>query len=125
MMGNHGSDGPGDALRLWAERFNTKDPARIVPLYADDALLFGTSQAALYCGKDQIRSYFTGAATVKLGEHTEVPLGDDTVLSVGMYVFTQIRDGQRVATPARFTFVLKRRDGLWQILHHHSSAQPT
>ena len=118
-------DGPGDALRLWVAQFNTQDPARIVALYADDALLFGTSKAELYSGKDQIRSYFTGAATVELGDHTEVSLADDTALIAGMYVFTRVRDGQPVSRPARFTFVLKQRDGLWQILHHHSSAQPT
>ena len=32
-------------LVRWAEAFNTREPARIVALYADDALLFGTSQA--------------------------------------------------------------------------------
>ncbi len=101
-----------------------QDPARIVPLYADDAMLFGTSKAKLHFGKDQIRSYFSGASTVELGDHTEFPLADDTALIAGMYVFTRMRDGQPVTTPARFTFVLKRRDGLWQILHHHSSAQP-
>ena len=124
MTGTDGLERPGDALRLWAEQFNTQDPARIVALYADDALLFGTSKAELYAGQDQIRSYFTGASTVELGNHTEFPLADDTKLIVGMYVFTRMRDGQPVATPARFTFVVQRRDGRWQILHHHSSAQP-
>jgi hypothetical protein len=29
-----------------------------------------------------------------------------------------------VSTPARFTFVLRREDSVWKIVHHHSSAIP-
>ena len=108
----------------WEQAFNTRDPARVVELYADDAKLFGTSQARLYLGLDQVRTYFRGTSTVKVGEQTLDQLSADTVLSVGHYVFTREQDGQAVANPARFTFVLTCRDGAWRILHHHSSAQP-
>jgi uncharacterized protein (TIGR02246 family) len=108
----------------WEQAFNTRDPAPVVALYAEDAKLFGTSQAKLYLGLDQVRTYFRGRSTVKLGEQTLDQLSDDTVLSVGHYVFTREQDGQPVSNPARFTFVLTCRDGAWRILHHHSSAQP-
>jgi uncharacterized protein (TIGR02246 family) len=108
----------------WEQEFNTRDPARVVELYADDAKLFGTSQAQLFLGLDQVRTYFRGRSAVKLGEQTLDQLSSDTVLSVGHYVFTREENGQTVANPARFTFVLTCRDGAWRILHHHSSAQP-
>jgi uncharacterized protein (TIGR02246 family) len=111
-------------LARWAEVFNTRQPERIVELYADDALLHGTSQARLYLGREQIRSYFRGTSTVTFGEQHFVELSEDSVLCVGKYTFARQQDGQPVVAPARFTFVARRRDGVWQILHHHSSAEP-
>ncbi len=108
----------------WAEAFNTRDPAPVVELYADDAKLFGTSQAKLYVGIDEVRTYFRGRSLVTLGEQTLDVLSPDTVLSVGHYVFRREQDGVMVENPARFTFVLTCRDGAWRILHHHSSSQP-
>jgi uncharacterized protein (TIGR02246 family) len=122
MTGNEGSTSPADAMLRWAECFNTRDPARIVTLYADEALLFGTSKSRLYAGKQQIAEYFTGASTVQLAEHTIRNLGPDTALSVGTYIFTRMKDG--TVTPARFSFVLTRQKNGWMILHHHSSAYP-
>jgi uncharacterized protein (TIGR02246 family) len=111
-------------LVRWAEAFNTREPARIVALYADDALLHGTSQARLYIGRDQISTYFRGTSTVTFGEQHFVPLSEDSVLCVGKYTFTREQGGKPAANPARFTFVARRRDGTWQVLHHHSSAEP-
>lgn len=111
-------------LVRWAEVFNTRQPDRILELYADDALLHGTSQARLYVGREQIRSYFRGTSTVTFGEQHFVGLSEDSVLCVGKYTFARQQDGQPAITPARFTFVARRRDGVWQILHHHSSAEP-
>ena len=109
-------------LSRWQEAFNTRDPARVVELYADDAKLLGTSQARLYLGLDEVRTYFRGTSTVSLGARVMDQLSEDTVLCVGHYQFSREQDGQVVKTPARFTFVLTCRDGAWRILHHHSSA---
>jgi uncharacterized protein (TIGR02246 family) len=111
-------------LARWQEAFNTRDPARVVELYADDAKLLGTSQARLYLGLDEVRTYFRGTSTVTLGKRVMDQLSDDTVLCVGHYEFRREQDGQVVTTPARFTFVLTCRDGAWRVLHHHSSAAP-
>ena len=42
----------------------------------------------------------------------------------GTYDFTLEEDGKKEVVPARFTFVLRRNKGVWQIATHHSSAQP-
>src|ERR1700742_3746362 len=97
-------------LVRWAEAFNTQEPARIVALYADDALLHGTSQARLYIGRDQISTYFRGTSTVTFGEQHFVPLSEDSVLCVGKYPSPRQHDGKPVSNPARFTFVARRRD---------------
>ncbi len=114
-------------LATWAEVFNTRQPARVVALYAEDALLHGTSQARLFVGREQISGYFRGGSTVAFGEQHFVPLSADSVLCVGKYQFTRsVPDGDPVPAPrpARYTFVVRRRDGVWQVLHHHSSAEP-
>ena len=111
-------------LAHWAAVFNTRDPERITALYAEDALLHGTSQARLCVGREQIRSYFRGTSTVAFGEQHFTALSSDTVLSVGTYTFTRPQDGRLLAMPARFTFVLRQSDDAWRVLHHHSSAAP-
>jgi uncharacterized protein (TIGR02246 family) len=113
-----------DLLDAWAEAFNTRQPLRVAALYAEDALLHGTSQAHLRVGIAEIRSYFRGTSTVEFGERHFVRLSDDTLLSVGHYRFSRNQDGRETVTPARFSFIFQRREGAWKVLHHHSSAEP-
>lgn len=123
MTGPHETS-PDAAIALWIERFNTRDPARIAALYADTATLLGTSKSHIYRGSTEIAGYFTGNATVKLATQIVHPLADDTVLSVGTYIFTRMQDGEPVSVPARFSFVFQRQAGSWVVLHHHSSSFP-
>jgi uncharacterized protein (TIGR02246 family) len=111
-------------LDAWAEAFNTREPARVAALYAEDAFLHGTSQARLRVGLAEIRAYFRGTATVEFGERHFVRLSDGNLLSVGHYRFSRTQDGREIVAPARFTFLFQRREGVWEILHHHSSAEP-
>jgi hypothetical protein len=111
-------------LDAWRDAFNTRQPERITAMYADDALLFGTSLAPLCVGLAQIRTYFRGTSTVEFGERHFVRLSDDSMLAVGNYRFSRMQGGQEFVTPARFTFVVQRREGAWKVLHHHSSAEP-
>jgi uncharacterized protein (TIGR02246 family) len=111
-------------LDTWAAMFNTREPEKLVALYADDATLHGTSQPQLYIGIEQIRSYFRGASTVKFTEQVLQALSGGIVLAVGKYEFTRSVDGRLAAFPARFTLVLRRDNGEWRVLHHHSSLEP-
>ncbi|MCC8962276.1 SgcJ/EcaC family oxidoreductase [Bradyrhizobium sp. Pear76] len=111
-------------LGLWERTFNTHAPDRLAALYTDDAMLHGTSSAKLYIGVKEIGTYFHGSATVKMDVWHSVVLAHNVSLVVGSYVFSQLWKGHQVTTPARFTFVLRRQDGEWKIVHHHSSATP-
>nr|WP_276575802.1 SgcJ/EcaC family oxidoreductase [Bradyrhizobium zhengyangense] len=111
-------------LEAWARAFNSGKPEYLVALYADDALLHGTSSSTLYIGVAEIRTYFHGTARVKFDVCHCVSLAADIVMAVGNYVFSETRHDLQVATPARFTFVLRRHDASWKILHHHSSTTP-
>ncbi|MCC8945101.1 SgcJ/EcaC family oxidoreductase [Bradyrhizobium sp. Arg62] len=112
-------------LQLWVRAFNSHELEHLVALYEDDALLHGTSNSTLYVGVEEIRTYFHGAARANIDVCYCLSLAVDVAMVVGNYVFSETRDGVQVATPARFTFVLRRRDGAWKILHHHSSASPS
>lgn len=111
-------------LVLWGHAFNAHDFEKLAAFYALDALLYGTSSAKLYSGADEIRTYFRGTHSVRFEAWRSVRLGDNLILVVGNYLFTQSSTDQVVTIPARFTLVLSHKDGLWQILHHHSSRTP-
>jgi hypothetical protein len=61
---------------------------------------------------------------VEFGEQHFVGLSEDSFLCVRTYTFARQQDGQPVVALARFTFVVRRPDGGWQIPHHQSSAEP-
>ncbi|MDA9464774.1 nuclear transport factor 2 family protein [Bradyrhizobium sp. CCBAU 53415] len=111
-------------LSLWQRIFNRHSPDRLVSLYTDDAMLQGTSSAKLYIGAKEIGTYFRGGATVKMEVWHSVTLAHNVALVVGSYVFSQVSKGHQKSTPARFTFVLRRQEGTWKIVHHHSSVSP-
>jgi uncharacterized protein (TIGR02246 family) len=118
---------PSAVADAWVAAFNTNDPETVVALYTPDALLHGTSNPALRAGTDAIRGYFQGVRGsglhATIGECHTVTLGD-AAMDVGFYHFVADRDGARVESFARFTFVAVRRNGKWAIAHHHSSALP-
>jgi hypothetical protein len=48
----------------------------------------------------------------------------DVAINSGDYTFADVRDGNPVTTPARFSMVFVNRDGKWLIVDHHSSRVP-
>jgi hypothetical protein len=56
-----------------------------------------------------------------IGERRTIVLSDGAVVVAGFYEFSRLQDGKPVATPARFTMLIVKRDGVWRIAHHHSS----
>jgi uncharacterized protein (TIGR02246 family) len=116
------------ATAAWVEAFNSRDPARIVALYDPDAVLIGTSAKAPAMGTAAVSAYFRDAPStpmnrVALGEHSVRVYGDMAIDS-GLYNFFQVSDGKSQLTPARYTFVYRKRDGKWLIVEHHSSRVP-
>ena len=115
-------------VERWSEAFNSGDVEQIVRMYTDDALLLGTLSPGMTSKPDDLRAYFKGAATaklqVKLGDHSAVVLAEGVVAIAGFYDFSRpVADGQPVV-PARFSFVMVMKDGIWKIAHHHSSVRP-
>ena len=116
------------ATRAWAEAYNSRDPRQLLALYAPDAVFWGTSSPTLRDTPEAIADYFKTApaqpnARVELGP-SRVRVWGETAANTGSYTFTDVRDGQTVRRPARFSFVYRRVDGRWLIVDHHSSAVP-
>ena len=103
---------PSAALHAWVEAFNSRDPRRIVALYARDS----SAQPPAHGTRPWTR--------VAIDAQHERVYGDTAIVS-GAYTFSDVRDG--VATnmrPARFTFVFRRDGNGWLIVDHHSSRVP-
>jgi uncharacterized protein (TIGR02246 family) len=118
----------GDATRAWAAAYNSRDPKQILALYAPDAVFWGTSSPTLRDTPESIAEYFSTAPSqpngrVELGEF-KVRVWGETAASTGGYTFTDIRNGETIRRPARFSFMYRRTGGRWMIVDHHSSSVP-
>ena len=117
-------------VEQWVAAFNASDVDKIIATYTSDASVHGTLAPNLAIGTDSLRAYFTPVTRarnqVKMDSNgTATTLSPDHVVLAGFYEFSGTRaDGQAFTAPARYTFVLVRRDGAWRIAHHHSSPRP-
>jgi uncharacterized protein (TIGR02246 family) len=115
--------------RRWADRFNARDAAALAALYDPEAVLWGTLSSEIISTPQGVRSYFDAACaspmvlTVAFDDEM-VRRCNDLILNAGSYTFAFVQDGQRQLFPARFSMALRKRDGQWLIVDHHSSAKP-
>jgi uncharacterized protein (TIGR02246 family) len=116
------------ATQAWVTAYDSRDPARITALYDPEAVFWGTSAKTVSANPGAIAEYFKEAgkrpnARVTLGEQ-HIRVYGDVAVNTGYYTFSDVRDGENVATAARYTFVYRNRDGKWMIIDHHSSRVP-
>jgi uncharacterized protein (TIGR02246 family) len=109
----------------WSAAYSGNDPEEVVKNYWPDAILLGTVSPVMSEGTDAIRKYFSvlkGSGNKNVvGERRTIVLDDSAVVVTGFYEFTSMQDGKPVARPSRFTMLIVKRDGVWNIAHHHSS----
>jgi uncharacterized protein (TIGR02246 family) len=104
--------------------------AKILPLYAEDGVLWGTISSTIRDDRAELEDYFVTACTrlpkltVEFKEALIRIYGGDTAINSGSYTFSYEKDGQPTQLPARYSFTLVKRDGKWLIADHHSSAMP-
>lgn len=116
------------ATEAWATAYNSHDPAHVLARYASDAVFWGTTSMVLRETPGQIAEYFAGlsgrpSARVRIGEHRVRVMGNVAIDS-GVYIFTEVVDGEPVTRPSRFSFVYRLDGGEWRIVDHHSSRLP-
>jgi uncharacterized protein (TIGR02246 family) len=103
---------------------------KILPLYAEDGVLWGTISSTIRNDRAGLEDYFVNACKKlpKLTVEFKDPLirvyGGDAAINSGYYTFSFEKDGQMTQLPARYSFTLVKHDGKWLIADHHSSAMP-
>ncbi len=118
------------AALAWARALGEDDPDKVLPLYSDDAVLWGTLSPTLRSDRAALRDYFVTAFKVLPG--LKVAFGDqrirvygDAAVNTGYYTFSYVKDGETKSLPARYSFTYVKRGGHWLIVDHHSSAMPS
>ena len=122
-------DDVADAARLWAEIFALNDPDKILALYSEDGVLWGTLSPTIRSDRAALRAYFVSAfatlpnAKVSFGEQLVRVYGNAAVNS-GYYTFSFSKDGETKSIPARYSFTYVKDGNDCKIVDHHSSAVP-
>lgn len=127
-VGTAGKDQVAAATAAWRAAYDSRDPARITAMYDSDAVFWGTTAKTVAANPAAVAEYFKDApkspnARVAFGEQ-HIRVYGDVAVNTGYYTFSNVRDGQPVSVPARFTMVFRNRDGKWLIVAHHSSRVP-
>jgi uncharacterized protein (TIGR02246 family) len=128
VVGTAGNDQVTAATAAWRAAYDSRDPARITAMYDSDAVFWGTTAKTVAANPAAVAEYFKDApkspsARVTFGEQ-HIRVYGDVAVNTGYYTFSNVRDGQPVSAPARFTMVFRNRDGKWLIVAHHSSRVP-
>src|SRR6516225_5604756 len=98
------------ATLAWGQALGEDDPEKVLPFYADDAVLWGTLSPteSLRAGR-ALRDYFV--TTFKVLPSLKVSFGDqlirvygNTAVNTGYYTFSYATDGETKSLPARYSF---------------------
>jgi uncharacterized protein (TIGR02246 family) len=124
----HAQAAPEDEVRAagqkWVESIGMLDPDLMVSLYAEDAILHGTSSPVVREGHALIREYFSGITTrieMKFVEPQHIRVFDDIAINTGNYETTV---GDAAPVRLRYSFVYHKVGDQWLIVDHHSSRMP-
>ncbi len=133
LLGPFASAGPKDDVAAvassWARALGEDDPDKVLPLYSDDAVLWGTLSPTVRADRAALRDYFVTAFRVLPG--LKVAFGDqmirvygNTAVNTGYYTFSYVQNGDTKNLPARYSFTYVKSGERWLIVDHHSSAMP-
>src|SRR3979490_947116 len=114
----------------WAQALGEDDPDKVLPLYSDDAVFWGTLSPTVRADRAALRNYFVTAFKVLPG--LKVAFGDqlirvygNTAVNTGYHTFFYVKDGETKSVPARYSFPYVKSGEHWLIVDHHSSAMPS
>jgi uncharacterized protein (TIGR02246 family) len=133
LLGSVASAGPKeDVLAVtseWGQALGEDDPDKVLPLYADDAVLWGTLSPMVRADRAALRDYFVTAFRVLPG--LKVTFGDQLIrvygnaaINTGYYTFFYSKHGEMKTLPARYSFTYIKDGDRWLIVDHHSSTMP-
>ena len=118
------------ATSTWAVALGEDDPDKVLPLYSDDAVFWGTLSPTVRADRAALRDYFVTAFKVFPG--LKVAFGNQlirvyggTAVNTGYYTFSYVQNGEAKTLPARYSFTYVQSGDRWLIVDHHSSAMPS
>jgi hypothetical protein len=90
----------------WGRALAEDNPEKVLPFYADDAVLWGTLSPMVRADRGSLRDYFVTAFKVLPG--LKVMFGDQLIrvygnaaVNTGYYTFSYAKDGEVKTLPAR------------------------
>lgn len=120
----------GAATMAWGQALGENDPEKVLPFYAEDAVLWGTLSPSVRSGRGALREYFVTA--FKVLPSLKVAFGNQLIrvyssaaVNTGNYTFSYVKDGETKTWPARYSFTYVKDGERWLIVDHHSSAMPS
>lgn len=114
-------------------RFNaawaTKDPAKVTPLFAKDAVLLATVSNTPRTSPEAINDYFVGFlknSPVGTIQTSTIAIDCKTATRLGTWDVALTNPETKAVTvvKARYSFIYKYEEGAWKIYHLHSSMMP-
>ena len=115
------------ATLAWGQALDGDDPEKVLTLYSDDAVLWGTLSPTVRSNRAALQDYFVNA--FKVLPNLKVAFGDqlirvygNTAINTGYYTFSY---GEAKSLPARYSFTYVKNGERWLIVDHHSSAMPS
>ena len=133
LLGSVASAGPKEdgsaAMSEWGRALSEDDPDKVLPLYAEEAVLWGTLSPMVRADRAALRDYFVTAFRVLPG--LKVTFGDQLIrvygnaaINTSYYTFSYSKDGEVKTLSARYSFTYVNNGERWLIVDHHSSAMP-
>lgn len=112
------------AGQKWIESIGKLNPDLMVSLYAEDAILHGTSSPVVREGHALIREYLAGLTTqvvMNFVEPQHIRVYGDIAINTGNY---ETKIGDAAPVKLRYSFVYHKVGDQWLIVDHHSSRLP-
>ena len=118
-----------EIFQNWCDALKTENTDEVVKLYAEENLFLPTMSGDFKHGKLGDEEYFKHFLEIHPESSLvsdDVVYTDDMIVHVGFYDFEVDEEDHvhRKNVHARFTFVYKKYDDGWKIVHHHSSLKP-
>lgn len=119
-----------EVVESWSLAFTQSDTDKLMSLFAPDAVFIGTTSKGLVTGTDDIRHYFesnlvqTKRYVSELTSTLIDAVSDDVATVTALNKITITENDRTELALGRLSIVVKKRSGLWKIVHFHRSAMP-
>ncbi len=116
-------------FKTWNDALKQKDFDKVAALYSSTDLSFLPTVSPKFIRDPHSTKEYFMEFLKKLPDGTITSdnvqrFGPDAYLHTGLYTFTTGPAESRQAVEARFSYMWRKVDGAWKIVHHHSSALP-